>query len=110
MIRDTITQIEARLKNSDSLNDQTRQELVSLLNTLKGEVTELSRTDAQRAERIASYTETSTHEAMRPTRNPDTLQSSLDSLAGSVEGFENTHPNLVQIVNRICTTLSNLGI
>jgi hypothetical protein len=110
MIRDTITEIEARLRNSGSLNDQTRQELLSLLNTLKGEVAGLSQTDADRARQITSYAETSTQAAISEERNPDTLKSSLDSLAGSVEGFENTHPGLVQIVNRICTTLSNLGI
>lgn len=110
MIRDTITQIEARLKDTGSLNDQTRQELVGLLNTLKAEVTELSHTDAERARQIAAYAETSTHEAIRSSRDEDALKSSLDSLSASVEGFENTHPGLVQIVNRIATTLSNLGI
>ena len=110
MIRDTIAQIEARLQNADSLNEPTRQELVNLLNTLKGEVTQLSRTDAERAQKIANYAQTTTHEAINEPRNRDAFESSLNSLAGSVEGFENTHPGLVQIVNRICTTLSNLGI
>lgn len=110
MIRDTITQIEERLRNAGSLNDQTRHELVGLLNTLKNEVTELSRTDAERARQIAAYAETSTHEAIRDARDQDALKASLDSLSSSVEGFENTHPGLVQIVNRIATTLSNLGI
>lgn len=110
MIQDTITQIETRLRNSDSLNEQTRQELISLLNTLKAEVTNLSQTDADRARQIAGYAETSTHAAISKERDPDVLKSSINSLAGSVEGFEGTHPGLVQIVNRICTTLSSLGI
>jgi hypothetical protein len=110
MIHDTITQIEARLRNSDSLNDRTRQELIDLLNTLKAEVISLSQTDAEKARQITSHAETSADAAISRERNPDALKSSLDSLAGSVEGFENTHPGLVQIVNRICTSLSNLGI
>ena len=52
MIRDTITQIEARLRNSDSLNDQARQDLLSLLATLKAEVTQLSHTDSERLRRL----------------------------------------------------------
>jgi hypothetical protein len=110
MIRETIAKIEERLKNSATLNDQTRQELVSLLGTLKKEVTELSKTDTEHAARIAGYAETSAEEATRPEPNPETLKSSIDSLSTSVEGFETSHPGLVQIVNRIATMLSNLGI
>src|SRR6476659_2268128 len=109
MIRETIAKIEERLQHSDTLNEQTRQELVSLLGTLKHEVTELSKTDTERANRIAGFAETSAAEATRPEPNPENLKSSIDSLSGSVEGFETSHPGLVQIVNRIATTLSNLG-
>jgi len=35
---------------------------------------------------------------------------SLEGLSSSVEGFEKSHPKLVQIVNAISNTLSNLGI
>jgi hypothetical protein len=34
----------------------------------------------------------------------------LAGLSASVEGFEKSHPKLVEIVNRICTALSGLGI
>jgi hypothetical protein len=34
----------------------------------------------------------------------------LDGLRASVTEFEESHPNLVRIVNSICNTLSNLGI
>ena len=35
---------------------------------------------------------------------------SLEGLTSSVEGFEATHPRLVQIVNSISTILANMGI
>jgi len=110
MIHETIAKIEERLRNSGTLNEQTRQELVNLLGTLKKEVTDLSKTDAEHANRIAAFAETSAQEAIRPEPNPENLKTSLDSLSGSVEGFETSHPGLVQIVNRIATMLSNLGI
>ena len=34
----------------------------------------------------------------------------IRGLSQSVEGFEESHPKLVQAVNSICTTLSDLGI
>jgi len=43
-------------------------------------------------------------------RNPELVRLSITGLSRSVEGFEKTHPKLVQAVNSICTTLSNLGI
>jgi hypothetical protein len=110
MIDDTISKIEATLRNTDSFKDERRRELLSLLDTLKIEIALLSRTDADQARRIAAFTETSADEAIRGDRNPDQLQLSLRRLAASVDGFETSHPNLVQAVNRICTTLSNLGI
>ena len=110
MIDETISQIEARLKDAGSLSEETRQELTRLLATLKSEVTELSKTHAEQAQSIAGFAQTSTHEAIREEKNPQLLQLSLDGLAASVEGIEESHPRLVQLVNRICTMLSNLGI
>jgi hypothetical protein len=110
MIRETISEIEARLQNSASLNPETKQELRDLLSKLKAEITELARTDADQARSIAGFADSSTHEATRTEKKPELLQHSLDGLSASVEGFEESHPQLVQLVNRICTTLSNLGI
>jgi len=110
MIRDTISEIEARLNNSSSLSPEARRELTDLLAKLKNEVTEFARTHADQAASIAGFAQTSTHEATRSEKNEQLLKLSLDGLSASVEGFEQSHPDLVQIVNRICTTLANLGI
>ena len=110
MIRDTIGKIEERLRNAESVKDENRAELLSLLATLKAEVSNLSETDAERAQSIAGFTAVSTHEATRDERNPELVELSLKGLSSSVQGFEESHPKLVQAVNSICTTLSNLGI
>jgi predicted house-cleaning noncanonical NTP pyrophosphatase (MazG superfamily) len=110
MIRDTISEIEARLQSSSSLSPEARRELTELLAKLKSEVTELARTHADQAASIAGFAQTSAHEATRSEKNEQLLKLSLEGLSASVEGFEQSHPDLVQIVNRICTTLANLGI
>ena len=46
----------------------------------------------------------------REERDPALVETSLKDLSQSVAGFEESHPKLVQAVNSICTTLSNLGI
>jgi hypothetical protein len=110
MIRDTITQIESKLHQTTAVSPENRQELLALLAQLKTEIGALAESDAQQAQTIAGHTELSTREAISAEKNPESLQRSLDDLSASVDGFENSHPQLVAVVNRIATTLSNLGI
>ena len=110
MIDETISKIEAKLKDTGSISEESKRDLAGLLATLKTEITALSKTHAEQAQSIAGFTQTSTHEAIREEKNPELLKLSLEGLATSAQGFEESHPSLVQIVNRICTTLSNIGI
>ena len=110
MIRDTISKIESKLHQSSAVSPENRQELLDLLAQLKTEIGTLAQSDARQAEAIAGHTELSTHEAISTEKNPELLKRSLDELSASVEGFESSHPQLVEVVNRIATTLSNLGI
>jgi len=110
MIEDTIGKIEARIEGTDAIKEERRRELLQLLGTLKSEVAELSKTHGEEAQSIAGFTEVSAHEATRTEPNPELLKLSLDGLSSSARGFEESHPRLVQIVNAISSTLSNLGI
>ncbi len=110
MIRDTIGKIEERLRSSEALSDESRAELLKLLASLKTEVSQLAENDAEKAQSIAGFTAVSAHEATRNEKNPELVELSLKGLSHSVEGFEESHPRLVQVVNSICTTLSNMGI
>jgi hypothetical protein len=109
MIHETLSKIESRIGQS-GVKDEAKTELLTLLGTLKSEVAELSKTHGEEAQSIAGFTQVSAHEATRAEPNPALVQHSLDGLSASVSGFEKSHPQLVAIVNRICTTLSNLGI
>jgi hypothetical protein len=110
MIEDIIKKMESRIQNAESVSDERRNELLQLLGQLKSEVGQLSQTNSEQAESIAGYAELSTHEAVRKEQNPQLLKHSLEGLSSSVEGFEESHPRLVQLVNSISHTLSNLGI
>ena len=110
MIEDTISKIEARIHGADSIKPERKAELIQLLGTLKSEITSISQTHGEQAESIAGFTERSAHEATRTQQNPELLDLSLKGMSSSVEGFEKSHPQLVQIVNSISHTLSNLGI
>ncbi|HSU53471.1 MAG TPA: DUF4404 family protein [Candidatus Dormibacteraeota bacterium] len=110
MIEDTIGKIEGKIQAADSIHEDRRRELLSLLATLKSEVSGLSHTDQEQAQSIAGFTELTAHEATRSERNPQLLNLSVEGLKSSVTGFEESHPQLARIVNAVANTLSNLGI
>ena len=110
MIRDTIDQLESSVKQAPALKDDAKSELLGLLSRLKSEVDALSKTNADQATSIAGFAAVSTHEATRAKPDRELLEISLGGLSHSVSDFEESHPGLVQVVNSISNTLSNLGI
>jgi hypothetical protein len=110
MIQDRLDKIEERLKQSKTVKESDKAELLTLLTTLRTEIAGLSQTHHEQAESIAGFAELSTHEATRSEKSPELFNLSIEGLTSSVQGFEVSHPKLVGIINTFCTMLSNLGI
>ncbi|HTV76250.1 MAG TPA: DUF4404 family protein [Candidatus Baltobacteraceae bacterium] len=110
MIEQTIGEIEAKIRGADTVSEAHKSELLQLLGTLKSEVGTLAKTHDEQAQSIADFAKISAHEATRENQNPELRELSVRGLRSSVGGFEQSHPKLVQIVNSISNTLSNLGI
>ena len=109
-MKETITQIEERIKNAGALNEENRAELLGLLAQLKTQLGTLSQTNAEQARSITGFTEISAHEATREEKNSKSLGHSVLGLESSVHNLEQSHPQLVAVVNRIAQMLSNMGI
>ena len=91
MIEEIIRDLEAKIR-AETISDSGKNELLEKLAKLKAEMSALEKTtDA-------------TQEKLKSLRNP------IEDLRASVEGWEQSHPKLVQTVNNISNTLSNLGI
>lgn len=110
MVNETIANIEARIRRTGTMREEEKTELIELLTELRSEVTELSQTHKEQAESIARFTDVSAHEATRKEKDERLLSLSVDGMVSSVEGFENSHPRLVQVVNRISVVLAGMGI
>ena len=110
MIENTISEIEAKISGAESVSAERKAELLKLLGTLKTEVAKLSKTHGEQADSIAGFAKLSAHEATRTEPNPQLRELSNQGLLSSVDGIEKSHPRLVQIVNAISKTLSDLGI
>ena len=110
MIQKTIENIETKIRESGSVSEESRTELLRLLAMLKDEIGEFSKTHPEQAESITSFAQASAHEATRKEKNPDLLKLSLDGLSASVKDLEASHPNLLQLVNKVSQALANMGI
>lgn len=110
MIEDTLKKITTRIEAAETIEASRKAELLRLIDTLHAEVAALSGTHGEHAESIAGFTESSAREATRAEPQPRLLELSLAGLSSSVEGFEQSHPRLVQIVNAISSALASLGI
>lgn len=106
MIQDRIAKIEATLSSSPNIPAETRHELLTLLGELKAEVTPFAATHDAEAQSITAAVEQATREGQKPEESSQ----ALEGLASSVRDFEASHPRLVQIVDRLALTLSNMGI
>jgi len=110
MIKKTLEEVKTKIEKADSLKNDSKKELLGLVSILQSEVDQLSQKDSDQGQSVVSFTQAATHEATRKERNPRLFKLSLDGLAASVEGFENSHPRLVEVINSICNSLSSLGI
>lgn len=110
MINDTMNKIEDKITNSAHITDDNKEEYLSMLSTLRGEISEISQSERDKAETITGFAGVTAHEATREETNPELLELSLNGLKKSVEDFEVSNPRLVSVVNSFCSLLSNLGI
>lgn len=110
MIEETIGEIEAKIRSAESVSEERKRELLQLLVTLKNEMGALEKTHTEQAQSIAEFAKISTHEATRGEKSPTLRELSVRGLQSSVEGFEKSHPQLVEIVHRLSNLLLNFGI
>ncbi len=110
MLEQTLRKIEERLRGAGSIDSGQRSELLELVGALKEEISALEGSQPEHARSIAGFADLSTHEATRDAKRPELLSHALGGLTSSVQGFEQAHPRLTEVVNRLALLLSNMGV
>lgn len=110
MEKDTLGNIEEKIRSNEILNSEKKSELLGLIEKLKKEISELSESKSEHAESIVGFMERTTHETTRKQKNQKLVDLSIDGLSASVKEFEVSHPKLVEYVNNISSMLANMGI
>ena len=110
MIEDRLEQMQSAIEQSPKISGDTKAELLALVAGLKAEIKTLAETHHEEASSITRFADASAHEAARARQNPQLAETALSGLRGSIQGFEDSHPTLVETVNRFATALSNMGL
>jgi hypothetical protein len=110
MISERLAKLETTLQDNNTIPEPTRQELLGLLAGLKAEVTPLLATHGDSAHAITGSAESAVQASIKREEQPEHAAEAVEGLAASVRQFEATHPRLVEIVDQLALTLSNLGI
>ena len=110
MIDKTISEIEDKVRNAASGNGERKQELLDLLAKLKAEIGNLEKTHSAEAGSIAGLAHASAQEATTEPMNSEKVENSVANLRSSVEGFEQSHPKLVQLIDSLSKSLASWGV
>jgi hypothetical protein len=80
------------------------------LSKLQPAIAKVSETHHEDAATIARLVEVSTHEATRKNKRPKLLRTLLHALKQSVENFEASHPQFVELVTEYSALLAEMGL
>ena len=105
-----IEALETKIKSTSQIDDAIRNDLLDLMRSLKTELADLKEVHPDTAHNIADKTRVSTEQILSSSNKQGELQENIDGLQVTVEEFEVSHPKLVQVINRLCMMLSDIGI
>jgi uncharacterized phage infection (PIP) family protein YhgE len=110
MIVKTLEKLEKNLAENTQLNTAQKDEFRHLLSQLKNEIHTIAATHGEDAKNIVDHAEGSLNEVIKADSDKNVVDNKINGLTNAIEGFEASHPKLVEAVNAICTRLSNMGI
>lgn len=107
MIDERIQRTESTVQSAADIPEERKAAVLGLLGKLKARINTLSETHEEEARSIAHLVETSADEATQANRK---RPAALNGLKDSVQKFESSHPELVEVVNEFATALANMGL
>jgi len=105
-----IEALEKKIESTSQIDVKIKEDLLDLMRSLKTELVDLKEKHPDTAHNIADKTQVSAEKVLDSDTKQNELQENIDGLQETVGEFEVSHPKLVQIVNRICMMLSDIGI
>lgn len=110
MIEQTIEQLIQTIQKLPAGEEEKKQRLLKLVESLKSELLKLSPEQKEKGESLSRFTSVAIHEVLREEQEAKLRAISIDGLEQSAEGFEASHPNLAALAREICRLLASIGI
>ncbi len=112
MFTEKITSIEKKIEQTPAIDQPAKDELLELLDNLNEELSKLedNSTNMGHSQEIVGKASRFAEQAIADPGATQEIEQSINELKGSVADFEASHPKLVQIINRVCVMLSDIGI
>jgi hypothetical protein len=107
-MKNTLQEIKDKLSGDSLISEDKKNELLSLLDELEGEMGNAGSGDQMR--NISSHVKRTAEEVIKEEKNPDLIEKALNDLRDSVTEFEVSHPKLFEKVNNISAMLASMGI
>jgi mevalonate kinase len=105
-----IEAIEKKIEKTTEIDVKIKEDLLDLMRSLKTELSDLKENHPDKVDKIVDKARTSAEKVIHADEDQNELKEAIDGLHETVEEFEVSHPKLVQVVNRICMMLSDIGI
>ena len=108
MLKDTLNQLEQQVRDSASLAEGRKVELLDLIVELRKEVKTLEKEHADKAQQLVQQT----HDTMQHALSGDAKQVELTShgLERSIEEFELSHPKFYNAIKALAIRITGLGV
>ncbi|QSH40321.1 DUF4404 family protein [Lentisphaerota bacterium ZTH] len=111
MSLEKVKKIKKEIQGASHIDDTCREKLLGIVGDLEKELSSLDASHKTSADKLAEKAHESTMQAIKDSGSrQDELDQEIEGLKNAVDEFEVTHPKLVQLVNRFCMMLSDIGI
>ncbi len=107
-MKNTLHQIREKLISVDTISNEKKEELLSLLDELSAEMG--SAVPAEQIDSITGHVKRTADEVTKDEKNPKLIEKAIRDLRDSVTEFEVSHPVLFEKVNNISAMLASMGI
>jgi len=97
MINETLRKLEERIRSSTRTNDESKQELLAIVDELRGELSGIAESHHDDARTLAGHAAAA-------------AEGEESGVEESVLEFETAHPRIVGLVRSFLRTLSDAGI
>ena len=110
MSADQASAIQKRIQSAHGISRAAKDELLRLFLAALAEIRLLGKTRFVDARRISTFLHVFTSELIHADQNPLLMMAAARGLTCSVEGFQNSHPALVEFANRLVALPARIDI